>query len=54
MTDTPKRPVGRPVEKEMPEPIPDTPENIMRSLLATPPKRRGDWDYLKQADDDSG
>ena len=29
-TNEPKRPVGRPVEKHMPEPIPDTPENIER------------------------
>ena len=40
MTDQPKRPRGRPVEKPMPEPIPDTPENIMRALLATPPEAR--------------
>ena len=39
---------GRPVEKPMPEPIPDTPENIARALLTTPPKKDGDWDYLKE------
>ena len=50
MTDTtPKRGRGRPVEKHMPEPIPDTPENTMRALLATPPKKEDDWDYLKDA-----
>ena len=43
-----KRPRGRPVEKPMPEPIPDTPENIMRAILNTPPKRDDEWDYLKQ------
>ena len=49
MTDkTPKRPRGRPVEKPMPEPIPDTPENIARAVLAGPPKKN--WDYLKDAD----
>lgn len=32
----------------MPELIPDTPENIMRALLETPPKREDDWDYLKK------
>ena len=42
-----KRTRGRPVEKPMPEPIPDTPENIARALLTTPPKKEGDWDYLK-------
>ena len=42
-----KRRRGRPVEKEMPEPIPDTPENVARALLSTPPKEDGDWDYVK-------
>ena len=32
----------------MPEPIPDTPENIMRAILSTPPKREDEWDYLKR------
>ena len=40
---------GRPVEKPMPAPIPDTPENVARALLTTPPKGEGDWDYLKAA-----
>ena len=40
-------PRGRPVEKQMPEPIPDTPENIALALLTTPPKSEKDWDYLK-------
>ena len=35
-----KRGRGRPVTKPMPEPIPDTPENVMRALLATPPRKR--------------
>ena len=39
---------GRPVEKLMPEPIPDTPENIARALLTTPPKKEDEWDYLKE------
>ena len=48
MTDpTKKRGRGRPVEKPMPAPIPDTPENVARVLLTTPPKDDGDWDYLK-------
>ena len=42
-----KRTRGRPVEKPMPEPIPDTPENIARALLTTPPKKEDEWDYLK-------
>ncbi len=48
MQDEPKRPRGRPVEKEWPDPIPDSPENIMRAILATPPKRDDEWDYLKR------
>ena len=39
---------GRPIEKPMPEPIPDTPENIARALLTTPPKKEDEWDYLKE------
>ena len=42
-----KRSRGRPVEKPMPAPIPDTPENVARALLTTPPKVEGNWDYLK-------
>lgn len=49
--DKPKRPRGRPVEKTLPDPIPDRPENVMRAILKTPPKRDDEWDYLKQAKD---
>ena len=42
-----KRQPGRPVKNTMPEPIPDTPENIARALLTTPPKKEDEWDYLK-------
>ena len=34
-----KRRRGRPVEKPMPKRIPDSPENVMRAVLATAPKR---------------
>ena len=45
--DKPKRPRGRPpVDRPMPEPIPDTPENIARAIMQGPPKK--DWDYLKE------
>ena len=37
---------GRP-PKPMPEPIPDTPENIAAALVSAPPKE--DWRYLKDA-----
>ena len=42
-----KRKRGRPVKRAIPDLIPDTPKNIMRSILNTPPKKRGEWDYLK-------
>ncbi len=38
---------GRP-PKPMPEPIPDTPENIMRALVNAPPKKDKDWKYLDE------
>ena len=34
-----KRSKGRPVENEMPEPIPDTPENVARAAMQGPPKK---------------
>ena len=42
---------GRPVKRPMPEPIPDTPENIAKAVLATPPKAADEWRYLQ---DDPG
>ena len=42
----PDKNVGRP-PKPMPEPIDDTPENVARALLGSPPKRKQDWRYLK-------
>ncbi len=32
----------------MPEPIPDTPENIMKAILATPPRKREDWKFVQK------
>lgn len=48
MTDKPKRGPGRPVEKPLPAPIDDSPENVMRAILSTPPKREDEWKYLKE------
>ena len=39
---TDKRVLGRLVEKPMPAPIPDTPENVPRALASAPPKDGGD------------
>ena len=44
-------PVGRPRKYQMPEPIDDSPENIARAVLATPPKKREEWDHLKDSPD---
>lgn len=41
-----KRKRGRPVENEMPDPIPDTPENVALACMQGPPKK--EWDYLKK------
>ncbi len=46
MTETHK--LGRPVEKPEPDPIPDSPENVLRALVTAPPRAEDDWDYLKQ------
>ena len=51
MTQAEKKARGRPTEKTMPEPIPDTPENVMRAILSTPPKRQDEWKYLKETAD---
>ena len=38
---------GRPPVYVMPDPIPDTPKNVARAILNTPPKKDGEWDFLK-------
>ena len=44
---TKKRTRGRPVKNTMPEPIPDTAENIARAIMRGPPKK--EWNYMKVA-----
>lgn len=39
---------GRPVEKPVPAPIPDSPENVLRALVTVPPRREDEWDHLKR------
>ena len=34
----------------MPEPIPDTLENIAKAVLSTPPKSEDEWKYLKKSE----
>ena len=43
---SPKRKRGRP-PKPMPEPIPDTPENVALALMTSSPRQPGEWDYLR-------
>ena len=43
-----KNPRGRPIERVMPPSIPDTAENIAKAILTTPPKKPGEWKYLKK------
>ena len=38
--------------RKMPDPIPDTPENVMQAILNTPPKTPHEWRYLQDGDDD--
>ena len=46
-----KRKKGRPVTRSMPDPIPDTPENIAAAIFATPPKKKSEWKYLRDRKD---
>ena len=48
MPDKPKRPVGRPA-KPMPDLIPDTPENIARTIMQGLPAK--EWVYLVDSED---
>ena len=40
--------VGRP-PLTMPEPIPDTPENVAYSVMRTKPKKEHEWRYLRES-----
>ena len=46
--ETVEKPVGRPVTREMPEQIPDTPENIAKAVLTSAVEPEGGWNYLKK------
>ncbi len=46
-----KRPRGRPPKHLMPEPIPDTPENIMKAFIKTPPRKREDWKFVQEREE---
>ena len=40
------RKVGRP-PLAMPEPINDTPKNVAKAILSTPPKKRSEWKFMQ-------
>ena len=42
-----KNPRGRPRTHLMPDPIPDTPDNVALILMTTKPKLDDEWEYLK-------
>lgn len=48
MTKPAPKPRGRPAKLKMPDPIPDTPENIMRAVFNTKPKKVSEWKYMRQ------
>ena len=35
----------------MPLPIPDTPENVAKAVLNTPPKKAEEWEYMTRQRD---
>ena len=45
----PQRPRGRPFTHSMPDPIPDSPQNVARILMTTPPPKESEWQYLRDA-----
>ena len=42
------RKAGRPVTLPMPEPIPDTPENVAQAMMRTPPRKKHEWKFVQQ------
>ncbi|MDE2655630.1 MAG: hypothetical protein OXI71_17685 [Gemmatimonadota bacterium] len=53
-TDREKARQSRPAMYPLPDPIPDTPENIARAILSTPPKKRDDWQHVQEREANSG
>ena len=39
---------GRPVKYTMPEQIDDTPENVARALMRTPPRKPDEWKFMQE------
>ena len=49
MTAT-ERKRGRWAKRRIPEPIDADPEDIMRAVVSTPPKKREEWRHLREDD----
>ena len=47
MSETKKAKLGR-KPRPMPAPIPETPRDLARIILNTPPKKKDEWRYLKK------
>ena len=45
------RKAGRPATLTMPEPIPDTLENVAKAVLTTPPRKRNEWKFIQEHDE---
>lgn len=39
-------------KRRMPDPIPDTPENVARAILGTAPKGRDEWRFVQEQTED--
>ncbi|MDE0677847.1 MAG: hypothetical protein OXH42_11030 [Acidimicrobiaceae bacterium] len=44
--------MARKPKRQMPEPIPDTPENVAKTLMNSPPRKRAEWRYERESDED--
>ena len=52
--DQTKRPRGRPATRRWPDPIPASPEDVARAIMAGPPKPAGEWRYLREHREETG
>ena len=48
MAERKRRRIGRP-PLPMPDPIPDTPENVARAIMRTRPMKDHEWRYLRES-----
>lgn len=38
-------------KRDLPEPIPDTPENVAAALMSSPPRKPDEWRYDQDRED---